>query len=179
MALHNKVLHEKTSPATKREVQTKSWHLDHQPMLQEPLSLSTVPGACKHQERTKMTSFKVFTVVTALLLCPSLGAGYKCTRRYQRLLREAAVVKAQCPNAAFHDCCQVGVCVRKWILCYSRSQYHLCSTYRRLWGLVVVRLLWLNGRGLAAQGKGVLTPSNCWLFTFLYFCHITPKMYFP
>ena len=54
-----------------------------------------------------MTVFKIFIVATALLLCPSLGAGYNCTRRYQRLLREAAVVKAQCPNAAFHDCCQV------------------------------------------------------------------------
>ena len=55
-----------------------------------------------------MAVFKIFIVVTALLFCPSLGAGYNCTRRYQRLLKEAAVVKAQCPNAAFHDCCQVG-----------------------------------------------------------------------
>ena len=55
-----------------------------------------------------MTVFKLLIVAAALLLCPSLGAGYNCTRRYQRLLREAAVVKAQCPNAAFHDCCQVG-----------------------------------------------------------------------
>ena len=50
--------------------------------------------------------FFIVTVVVALLL--SLGAGYNCTRRYQRLLREVATVKAQCPNAAFHDCCQVG-----------------------------------------------------------------------
>ena len=56
-----------------------------------------------------MTVFKIFIVVAALLFCPSPGAGYNCTRRYQRLLREVAVVKAQCPNAAFHDCCQVGV----------------------------------------------------------------------
>ena len=54
-----------------------------------------------------MAALKIFIVAAALLLCPSLGAGYNCTRRYQRLLREAAVVKAQCPNAAFHDCCQV------------------------------------------------------------------------
>ena len=60
-----------------------------------------------------MTVFKIFIVAAALLLCPSLGAGYNCTRRYQRLLREAAVVKAQCPNAAFHDCCQVGGCLCK------------------------------------------------------------------
>ena len=57
-----------------------------------------------------MTVLKIFIVVVALLFCPSLGAGYNCTRRYQRLLREVAVVKAQCPNAAFHDCCQVRVC---------------------------------------------------------------------
>ena len=56
-----------------------------------------------------MAVYKIFIVVTALLLCPSLGAGYNCTRRYQRLLREAAAVKAQCPHAAFHDCCQVRV----------------------------------------------------------------------
>ena len=54
-----------------------------------------------------MAALKIFIVAAALLLYPSLGAGYNCTRRYQRLLREAAVVKAQCPNAAFHDCCQV------------------------------------------------------------------------
>ena len=63
-----------------------------------------------------MTVFKIFIVAAALLLCPSLGAGYNCTRRYQRLLREAAAVKAQCPNAAFHDCCQVGVFVRRCLL---------------------------------------------------------------
>jgi len=55
-----------------------------------------------------MAALKFFIVVAALLLCASLGAGYNCTRRYQRLLREAATVKAQCPTAAFHDCCQVG-----------------------------------------------------------------------
>ena len=63
-----------------------------------------------------MTVFKFFIVAAALLLCPSLGAGYNCTRRYQRLLKEAAVVKAQCPNAAFHDCCQVSVVVRRCLL---------------------------------------------------------------
>ena len=57
-----------------------------------------------------MTALKIFIVVAALLFCPSPGAGNNCTRRYQRLLREVAVVKAQCPNAAFHDCCQVGGC---------------------------------------------------------------------
>ena len=66
-----------------------------------------------------MTVFKIFIVAAALLLCPSLGTGYNCTRRYQRLQREVAVVKVQCPNA-FHDCCQVGVCVRKSIMCYSK-----------------------------------------------------------
>ena len=56
----------------------------------------------------RMTALKFIIVVAALLLHPSLGAGYNCTRRYQRLLREAATVKAQCPNSAFRDCCQVG-----------------------------------------------------------------------
>jgi len=55
-----------------------------------------------------MAALKLFIVVATLLLCASLGAGYNCNRRYQRLVREAATVKAQCPNVAFHDCCQVG-----------------------------------------------------------------------
>ena len=57
-------------------------------------------------------------------------------------------------------------------------RYHLCSTYRGLWGLLVVRLLWLSGRALAAQARGVLgsTPSSCWP---LYFRLITSKfLYF-
>ena len=56
--------------------------------------------------------------------------------------------------------------------------YHLCSTYRGLWGLVVVRVSWLSGRALPAQAKGVLssTPGGCRPFsTFLYFCLITSK----
>ena len=46
-------------------------------------------------------------------------------------------------------------------------QYHLCSTYRGLWGLVVVQLSQLSGRALAAHARHVLcsTPG---LFTFLY-----------
>ena len=32
-------------------------------------------------------------------------------------------------------------------------QYHLCSIYRGLWGLVVVRLSWFSGRALAAQAS--------------------------
>ena len=57
-----------------------------------------------------MTVFKIFIGAAALLLCPSLVAG---SRRYQRLLREAAVVKAQCPNGACRDCCEVGVFVKR------------------------------------------------------------------
>ena len=50
-------------------------------------------------------------------------------------------------------------------------QYHLRSTHRGLWGLVVFRLLWLSARALAAQARGVLgsTPSNCRLFHFPLF----------
>ena len=70
-----------------------------------------------------MTVFKIFIVVTVLLLCSSLGAGYNCTRRYQRLLREAGVVKAQCPNAAFHDCCQVRRCVCKKVTSVKQYVY--------------------------------------------------------
>ena len=56
-------------------------------------------------------------------------------------------------------------------------QYHPCSIYRGLWGLVVVQLSWLSGRALAAQARGVLgsTPSDCRLFHFLYFHLITSK----
>ena len=48
-------------------------------------------------------------------------------------------------------------------------QYHLCSTYRGLWGLVVVRLSWLSDRVRAAQARDVLvsTPGNYWPFHFL------------
>ena len=52
-------------------------------------------------------------------------------------------------------------------MCDWSFQYHLCSTYRGLWGLVVVRLLWLSGRALAAQARGILgsTPGDCRLFS--------------
>ena len=38
--------------------------------------------------------------------------------------------------------------------------------YRGLLGLVVLRLLWLSGRALAAQVTSVLglTPGSCWPF---------------
>ena len=55
-----------------------------------------------------MIALELFIVVAALLLHSSLGAGYNCTQRYQKLLRETATIKAQCPNAGLHDCCQVG-----------------------------------------------------------------------
>ena len=39
-------------------------------------------------------------------------------------------------------------------VCNWGIQYHLCSTYRGLWGLAVVRLSWLSGRALLpAWGK--------------------------
>ena len=50
-------------------------------------------------------------------------------------------------------------------------RYYLCSTYRRLWELVVVRLLWLSGRALVAQAIGVLgsIPGDCRPFHFPLF----------
>ena len=53
----------------------------------------------------------------------------------------------------------------------------MCSTYRGLWGLVVVRLSWLSGRALVAQARGVLglIPAMASLFSFLYFRFITSK----
>ena len=45
-------------------------------------------------------------------------------------------------------------------------QYHHCSTYRGFWQLVVVQLLWLNGRTLAAQARGVLVFDSWWLSAF-------------
>ena len=47
------------------------------------------------------------------------------------------------------------------------------STYRGLWGLVVVRLSWLSGRALAAQARGVpsSTPGSCQPF---YFRRLSP-----
>ena len=56
-------------------------------------------------------------------------------------------------------------------------QYHLCSTCRGLWELVVIRLLWLSGRALAAQARGVLgsTPSDCRPFHFPLVRLITSK----
>ena len=42
---------------------------------------------------------------------------------------------------------------------------------------MVVQLLWLSGRALAAYARGVLglTPGDCRLFTFLHFRLITSK----
>ena len=51
-------------------------------------------------------------------------------------------------------------------------QYHLCSTYRGLWGLVVVLLSWVSDRALAAQARGVLSSNPS---TFLYFRLITSE----
>ena len=50
-------------------------------------------------------------------------------------------------------------------------QYHMSNAYRGLWWLVVVRLLWLSGRALAAQTRGILglTPGDCRLFHFPLF----------
>ena len=57
-------------------------------------------------------------------------------------------------------------------------QYHLSSTHRRLWGLVVVWLSKLSGRALAAHARVILgsTPADC---RTLYFCLITFKSLFP
>ena len=47
-----------------------------------------------------------------------------------------------------------------------------------LWGLVVVKLLWLSGRALAAQAREVSwvrLPATAGFFTFLYFRLITSK----
>ena len=102
-----------TSLAIKGEIRLKNCHLDHQPKflsLNSPHPFYCNSGLCEHQDRTTLTALKIFLVVAALHFCPSLGAKYNCTQKYQKLLREAGVVKAQCPNAALHDCCQVGVC---------------------------------------------------------------------
>ena len=99
-----------TSLAIKGEIRLKKCHLDHQPKflsLNSPHPFYCNSGLCEHQDRTTMTALKIFLVVAALHFCPSLGAKYNCTQKYQKLLREAGVVKAQCPNAALHDCCQV------------------------------------------------------------------------
>ena len=62
------------------------------------------------------------------------------------------------------------------IVSFSKCILMIC-THRGLWGLVVIWLLWLSGRALAAQTRGVLgsTPGSCRLFTFLYFHLITSK----
>ena len=48
------------------------------------------------------------------------------------------------------------------IRCYE-AKIEESRTYRGLRGLVVVRLLWLSGRALVAQAKGVLglTRGDC------------------
>ena len=55
-------------------------------------------------------------------------------------------------------------------MCNWCFQYQLCNTYRGLWGLVVVWLLWLSGRALAAQASSVLglTFRCCWPFHSLF-----------
>ena len=61
-----------------------------------------------------------------------------------------------------------------WQVCHWGIQYHLCSTYRGLWGLEVVQLSRLSGRALAAQARGVLvsTPDDCRPFHFPQFSHL-------
>ena len=56
-------------------------------------------------------------------------------------------------------------------VCSWAIQYHLCSTYRGLLGIVVVQLSLLSGRTLAAQARGVLglTPGGCQPFHFPLF----------
>ena len=64
------------------------------------------------------------------------------------------------------------------LVCDWGIQYHLCSTYRGLWGLVVVGWSWLSGREhwMAAQARGVLssTSDNFQFFIFLYFVSKCP-----
>ena len=50
-------------------------------------------------------------------------------------------------------------------------QYHLCSTYRGLWGLVVVRLLWLMAEYWLHKAGSI--SSDCQPFHFLLFYIIT------
>ena len=64
---------------------------------------------------------------------------------------------------------------------FSHSKYseHLafCSTYRGLWGLVIVRLSWLSAGHwrLKPEVSWVWLPVTAGLFTFLYFHLITSK----
>ena len=62
-------------------------------------------------------------------------------------------------------------------VCNWGTQYNLCSTYRGLWGLVVVLLFWLNGRALVAQARCPGFDSQ-WMLAFSLssiFCLITSK----
>ena len=45
------------------------------------------------------------------------------------------------------------------LVCDWCIQYHLCSTYRELWRLVVVQLSWLGGRTLAAAASSAIGLS--------------------
>ena len=65
-------------------------------------------------------------------------------------------------------------------VCDWRIQCHLCSTFRGLWGLVVVWQSWLSGRALAAQARcpGFDTQWLPTFFTFLYFRLVTNFVYF-
>ena len=46
-------------------------------------------------------------------------------------------------------------------------QYHLCNTYKGLWGLVVVWLSWLSGRALVASARSRCLGFNSrWLPAF-------------
>ena len=59
---------------------------------------------------------------------------------------------------------------------YIAIQYHLCSTYRGLWGLVVVLLSWLRSKALGlTPGNWVQLLATASLFTFLNFRLITSE----
>ena len=60
-------------------------------------------------------------------------------------------------------------------VCDCGIQYHLCSTCRGFWGLMVVQLSWLSGRALETQARDVLgsTPDDCAVCTKReYFCKL-------
>ena len=62
-------------------------------------------------------------------------------------------------------------------VCKWGIQYHPCSTYRGLWGLVVVQL-WgsvAEHCRLKPEVSWVRLPATAGFFTFLYFCLITSK----
>ena len=102
----------------------------------------------------------------------------------QRIVKRPTAARSQTQNTSglSHQCSatepqqpdnyqpsQSSICTACWMAtrCVSEGiQYHLCSTYRVLWGLLIIQLSWLSSRGSSNTSVLDSIPSSCRPFHF-------------